>query len=168
MNEMMISDGWNELFDKTWWMKIAISLACGTILGLERQFRGKPVGIRTSILICLSTMSFVSIGNYVADEILSATRILGQIVTGVGFLGAGVILSREGLILGVTSASVIWLLAASGAAIGFEKYGIALSLCVVGISTLLGVEKLENTFSELRKGVHAPNLFKKFTRDSDS
>jgi putative Mg2+ transporter-C (MgtC) family protein len=128
---------------------------CGGLLGLERQLRGKPAGMRTSILICLGTMVFVALGAAVVVPSGDPGRVLGQVVTGIGFLGAGVILTREGIVIGVTSAAAIWLLAAigSGIALGFERASIAITFIALGI--LVGVEALEASFASLRRGVHA-------------
>lgn len=139
------------------WMaaKIVMSIFCGTIVGLERQIRGKPVGIRTSVLITISTMAFIQLGLIFIGDKVDNTRVLGQLVTGVGFLGAGVILTRNGSIEGVTSASAIWLLSVVGAAIGFSQFRFAMLLSVVAVSVLIGVEWLERAFLWLRQGVHA-------------
>ena len=89
------------------WVKLVISIICGSIVGIERQIKGKPSGIRTSIFICLGTNIFISLGVANSNPNADITRVLGQVVTGIGFLGAGVIISREGLVLGITSAAVI-------------------------------------------------------------
>jgi putative Mg2+ transporter-C (MgtC) family protein len=137
------------------WLRVGAAVLCGGALGLERQLRGKPAGIRTSILICLGTMCFVMLGaSYAADHV-DPTRVLGQVVTGIGFLGAGVILTREGLVVGVTSAAVIWMLAALGAAIGMGFVGPAIALAGITLAVLVGVERLEATYRSLRRGVHS-------------
>ena len=92
----------------------------------------------------------VSVGNGVTDP----SRVIGQVITGIGFLGAGVILSRDGMVLGVTSAAAIWVLAAIGVMIGLDKYGPALLIAFVVVGVLVGVDVLENSFHSLRKGVH--------------
>ena len=137
------------------WIGIGIAALCGGIIGFERQIRGKPAGIRTSILICLGTSIFVHLGTTFGGANVDPTRVLGQVVTGVGFLGAGVIIAREGLVKGVTSAAVIWVLAGIGAMIGFRLFGPALALSVVTVGILTGVEILENSIRRLRRGVHA-------------
>jgi len=139
--------------DIEFWAKILVSLICGGIVGLERQLRGKPAGIRTSILICLGTQVFVSYGTSLATG--DKYRVLAQVVTGIGFLGAGVMISQEGTIRGVTSAAVIWMLAAIGAVIGLGHLQEALALVLVTVSVLSGVEYLENSIRKLRSGVHA-------------
>lgn len=135
------------------WIKILVSVLCGGIIGLERQLRGKPAGIRTSILICLGTQVFVSHGTSLASG--DQYRVLAQVVTGIGFLGAGLMISQEGTVRGVTSAAVIWVLAAIGATIGLGHYLEALVFVLVTVGVLSGVESLENSIRNLRSGVHA-------------
>ena len=137
------------------WVRIGTAFFCGGIIGLERQVRGKPAGIRTSVLICLGTCVFIMLSGAFVEPGADPTRVLGQVVTGIGFLGAGVILTREGAVLGVTSAATIWMLAAIGAAIGFGWIEAALSLAGVTVGILIGVELLEASFVTLRRGVHA-------------
>lgn len=135
------------------WVKIIVSVLCGGIIGFERQIRGKPAGIRTSILICLGTQIFVSHGTSLAGG--DQYRVLAQVVTGIGFLGAGLMISQEGTVRGVTSAAVIWVLAAIGATIGLGHYWEALVFVLVTVGVLSGVEYLENSIRKLRSGVHA-------------
>lgn len=130
-----------------------IAVLCGFIIGFERQWSGKPAGIRTSILICLSASVFVSIAQFYQPEV-GSVRIIGQIVTGVGFLGAGVIIGKEGLVLGVTSAAVIWILAAIGSLIGMGNYSSAIYLSVLTVFVLIGITFLEKLVKKLNRGVH--------------
>lgn len=127
----------------SFWITLGVAAVCGAIVGLERQLRGKPVDVRTSILICLGTAIFVSLGAALSGDNADPTRVLGQVVTGVGFLGAGVMLSREGMVRGVTTAAVIWILAAIGATVGFGYYVAAPVIAVVTILVLVGIDLLE-------------------------
>jgi putative Mg2+ transporter-C (MgtC) family protein len=133
------------------WLRLGTAVLCGAIIGLERQLRGKAAGIRTSILICLGTELFVSLGASFGGDRVDPTRVLAQVVTGIGFLGGGVILSREGLVVGVTSAAVIWVLAALGSLIGLGYLAAAIILTLVTVALLLGVELLESMFRRLRQ-----------------
>ncbi len=92
------------------WLSIFTALACGTIIGVERQLRGKPAGIRTSALIIMGTYVFMACSIYVSKEanMSDPSRIIGQVITGIGFLGAGVMLSKGRSVYGVTSAATIW------------------------------------------------------------
>jgi putative Mg2+ transporter-C (MgtC) family protein len=134
------------------WLRLGTAILCGGIVGLERQLRGKAAGIRTSILICLGTQLFVALGASFAGERVDPTRVLGQVVTGIGFVGGGVILAREGAITGVTSAAVIWVLAALGSLIGLGHLRAAIVLTLVTVGVLTGVELLESMFRRLREG----------------
>ncbi len=135
-------------------VKISMCLACGFVIGLERQVRGKPAGIRTSCLICMSTMLFIYLAEQISTSSDAHARVLAQIVTGVGFLGAGVILTRDGLLHGVTSAAVIWVLAAVGATVGLGLYSLAFLVSFIVVLLLVGVEYFEKIFKSLKSGVH--------------
>ena len=82
----------------------------------------------------------------------------GQVVVGVGFLGAGVILARGGAVTGVTSAAVIWMLAAIGSTIGVGRAAEALALSVLAVAILTGVRLLESAFRRLRGGSDEPDM----------
>ena len=114
-----------------------LSLLLGTMLGWERQSDNKPAGLRTHTLVCLGSTLFVLTARHAVLTAGSTTfdpaRIIHGIVTGVGFLGAGSILRHEGLVVGLTTAASIWIVAAIGAAVGVKAYALA------GISTLLAL-----------------------------
>lgn len=139
------------------WKHIAVALLCGTIVGLERQLRGKPVGIRTSSLITLGTYVFITSSMYVAADahVTDPSRIIGQVITGIGFLGAGVMLARDGMVIGVTSAATIWALAAIGVCIAVANLGSAIKLSLVVVVVLVGVDILEDYSQAMTRGVHA-------------
>lgn len=137
------------------WLGILSAMLSGTIIGVERQILGKPVGIRTSMLICLGTYAFVAVSNSVASDLTDPSRVIGQVVTGIGFLGAGVMLSRDGLVYGVTSAAAIWVLAAIGVTIACDYYLTGVKLAILAVIILIGVDVLENTFKAMQRGVHA-------------
>ncbi len=139
---------------RPFWITVGVALLCGAVIGFERQVRGKPAGVRTSILICLSTSVFIHLGAAASNGQGDPARVLGQLVTGVGFLGAGVILAREGVVMGVTTAAVIWMLAAIGAAIGLGHYLGALALSLVTVGVLTGVELLESSVRWLARGIY--------------
>jgi putative Mg2+ transporter-C (MgtC) family protein len=139
---------------RTFWLTLGVAILCGAIVGLERQLRGKPAGVRTSILVCLGTAVYIHLGASIAGDQADPTRVLGQLMTGVGFLGAGVMFSREGVVTGVTTAAVIWILAAIGASVGLERYSGAIVLAFVTVAILVGVELLESSVRWLTRGVH--------------
>ena len=149
------------------WSGLFSALLSGGIIGFERQVLGKPVGMRTAMLICMGTYAFVVVSNSVSGSMTDPSRIIGQVVTGVGFLGAGVILTKDGIVVGVTSASAIWTLAAIGVIIGsgYNLTGIKISFLTVVI--LVGVDVVEHMFGGMRKGVYKKKyrIFKKFSGD---
>jgi len=138
--------------------KLCIATACGAAFGLERQLRGKPFGVRTCILICVGTMLFVSLGQIFAGDNVDPTRVLGQIITGIGFIGAGAILSRDGHVKGMTSAAVVWLIAGIGGAIGLGRFGIAFATTIFGVVILFLCQKIEHAVKALQRGVHNQDL----------
>lgn len=137
------------------WASIGAAILCGTIVGLERQLRGKPVGIRTSSLIVLGTYVFLSISIEVTNAVADPSRIIGQIVTGVGFLGAGVMLAKDGMVMGVTSAATIWVLAGIGCCIPIVGESVAIKISLVAIAILWGVDLLEDYSTTFSRGVHS-------------
>jgi len=138
------------MLDSSFAIQLAAAVLCGGIVGVERQLRGKAIGIRTGMLICLATQVFVRLGITLDDSDVDPTRVIGQVVTGVGFLGAGVILARGGAITGVTSAAVVWMLAAIGSTIGIGRPLEALVLSFLVVGVLIGVRLLESAFKRLR------------------
>ncbi|HKS06393.1 MAG TPA: MgtC/SapB family protein [Gemmatimonadaceae bacterium] len=136
----------------TFWIRLGAAVACGTVIGIERQLRGKASGVRTCILVCLGTEVFVALGASMVPANTDPTRVLGQVITGIGFLGAGVILARDGRVLGVTSAAVIWMLSALGAVIAIGHVATAFVLTLVTLAVLIGVEALETGWTRLRHG----------------
>ena len=139
------------------WIAIGVAVLCGGVIGIERQMRGKPAGIRTNILICLGTAIFVKLSTLFGGQNTDPTRVLGQVASGIGFLGAGVIIARGGHVKGVTSAAVIWTLAGIGAMIGFGLFAPAIVLAVITVGILTGLEFLETNIHWLRRGEHAPD-----------
>jgi putative Mg2+ transporter-C (MgtC) family protein len=136
------------------WEALLCCLLSGIIVGLERQLRGKPMGMRTSALICMGTYVFVAITQQVSNEMTDPSRIVGQVITGIGFLGAGVILARGGAVIGVTSASAIWILAAIGVVIGVGFPWLGVKLAVLTVAILVGLDLVEHRFAFLQRGVH--------------
>lgn len=113
-------------------IKIFLALVLGGALGLERQYHDKPAGFATNCLICLGAMLFTVLSEYMSTQGGDPGRIAAQIVTGVGFIGAGSILRDGNKISGLTTAAGVWLVAAIGMAVGFGQYFWA-SLCAAGI-----------------------------------
>jgi putative Mg2+ transporter-C (MgtC) family protein len=136
------------------WDSILTAIFCGAIIGLERQLRGKPVGIRTSSLIVLGTYLFLATAFMLEGDIVDPSRVVGQVITGIGFLGAGVMLAKDGAVVGVTSAATIWVLAAVGVMISTDNNINAIRISVLVVMILYGVDMLENHTKAFSKGVH--------------
>lgn len=118
--------------------RVCLSLFCGLAIGLERQWRQHPAGLRTNALISLGACLFASLASLVENE-SSPTRVAGQIVTGVGFLAGGVIL-RDGLtVKGLTTAATVWCMAAIGTltGCGFLLYALFSTVCVLFLNIVL-------------------------------
>lgn len=142
-------------FDPFTWQGIATSLLCGTIVGAERQMRGKPVGIRTATLITMGTYAFIVCALSIRSEMTDPSRIIGQVITGIGFLGAGVMLTRRGVVFGVTSAATIWCMASVGVCIAIGKLETAIKLSIVVVIVLVGIDFLEDYMQRISNGVNS-------------
>jgi|TARA_B110000977_G_scaffold99334_1_gene130504 putative Mg2+ transporter-C (MgtC) family protein len=147
----------SQLFDIApyQWPAIGTAMFCGTIIGLERQLRGKPVGIRTSCLITLGTYLFLATTFLLQGNVVDPSRVVGQVITGIGFLGAGVMLAKDGAVVGVTSAATIWVLAALGVMIASGHLMPTIKLAVLVVIILYGVDFMEDRIKVLGRGVHA-------------
>jgi putative Mg2+ transporter-C (MgtC) family protein len=120
-------------------LKLGLALLIGTIIGAEREYKNKAAGLRTLTLICLGSTLFTMISVSLGAE-NETGRIASNIVTGIGFLGAGAIM-REGLtVSGLTTASSIWVTAALGMAVGAGEYYLSVfgTLIVMAVLTLFG------------------------------
>src|SRR6266545_3468093 len=112
--------------------RLVLAGVLGGVIGLERELRGYPAGIRTIALVALGSCLFTDISRLLGGD----DRVAAQIVTGIGFLGAGVIF-REGLsVRGITTAATIWSAAAVGMAIGTELYIVGIGGAVVVFAIL--------------------------------
>lgn len=122
-------------------IKIFLALTLGGILGMERQYHDKPAGYATNCLICLGAMLFTVLSEYMGAAGGDPGRISAQIVTGVGFIGAGSILRDGNKISGLTTAAGVWLVAAIGMAVGYGQYVLAALSATSILVIQLGVRK---------------------------
>lgn len=136
--------------DAELWKAVGAASLAGGIIGLERQLAGRPLGVRTAVLISMGTVVFVHLGSSLTDN-ADPGRVLGQVVTGVGFLGAGVLFQRDGTVSGLTTAASVWLIAAIAATIAIEGYATdGLVLAVATVLMLRIVRALESVIPRLR------------------
>ena len=120
-------------------LRLVLAVFLGGLIGFEREFSGKAAGLRTNILICLGAAAF-TLGSIFFSEQGTAdlSRVAAQIVTGIGFLGAGAIIQARGEVQGLTSAATIWVVAAIGLAVGCGFYSLAfVTAALVMISLLI-------------------------------
>jgi len=116
-----------------------VAVACGILVGGERQRREKPAGLRTLVLVCLGSAVFTMMSFAFTSTTGDSGRVAAQIVTGIGFLGAGVILHGNRLVTGVTTAAIIWVAAAIGMVIGGGYVFAALGLSIVVNRLMVGI-----------------------------
>jgi putative Mg2+ transporter-C (MgtC) family protein len=125
----------------------AFAVVCGGLIGIERERRGKPAGFRTNILICLGSTLYMLVGELlqVAQKTpgLDPTRIAAQVVTGIGFLGAGTIVHARGAVTGLTSAATIWVVAGIGLLVGAGFPGLGVVATLLVLATLEALRRLE-------------------------
>lgn len=124
-------------------ISIILATVLGAGIGLERELSGKAAGLRTNLLICLGAGVFTIISREMATGAEdTVTRIAAQIVTGVGFLGAGAIIQDRGGVHGLTTAATIWLVASIGMACGARFYYLAIISTLIAVIVLVGLGKL--------------------------
>ncbi|MGC3988294.1 MAG: MgtC/SapB family protein [Chthoniobacteraceae bacterium] len=119
------------------------AIACGSIIGAERERREKPAGLRTMILVCLGSAVFTMVSVAFASNTGDSGRVAAQIVTGIGFLGAGVIMRDRGTISGMTTAATIWVCASVGMVVGAGFAGAGLALSILVRMVLVGILLVE-------------------------
>lgn len=132
-------------------IKIILALVLGGVMGLERQYNDKPAGYATNSIICVGAALFTILSLYMAELGGDPGRIAAQIVSGVGFLGAGAILREGNKISGLTTAAAVWLVAAIGMAVGFGQYLLASAACAAVLLMQLGVRRTLGIVERLRR-----------------
>jgi putative Mg2+ transporter-C (MgtC) family protein len=134
-------------------LRILLAAVLGAIVGLERQLHGKVAGVRTNLLICLGAAVLTIVSEQMGVKYHdSVGRIAAQVVSGIGFLGAGVIIRDRGGIHGLTTAATIWLVAAVGIAAGAGFYYLAVGATVLAMAVLIGLRNWPSHPAERAKG----------------
>lgn len=141
--------------------RIALSFIAGSLIGLERKIRQQPIGMRTVVLISVSSTLLMMLSiEMSARGSGDPSRIAAQVVSGIGFLGGGAIL-RQGLnIKGLTSAAIIWASAAIGLAIGDGLYIVSFLALAVSIASLIFLDKFEMKYFPAERTKHLELVFK--------
>ena len=131
-------------------VRLALAAALGGAVGLEREFRHKPAGLRTNMLIALGAALFSILSVELGAGAGSPDRIAAQVVTGIGFLGAGAILRSGENVHGLTTAATIWVNAAIGMAAGLGSYGVATIAAAVTLGVLALMPVMEKIVDRRR------------------
>lgn len=133
-------------------LRLSLALLAGGLIGLERTHHGRPAGIRTHTLVCMSSTVLMLLSMFQWDLVANApietirvdpTRMAQGIMTGIGFLGAGVILKESMTIRGLTTAASIWMTASLGVVIGMGLYPAALAVLILSLIVLTLFRKIE-------------------------
>lgn len=131
--------------------RLLLAAAFGAAVGIEREYRQKPAGLRTNILIAVGSALFTILSLEMVPKGVDESRVVGQIVTGIGFLGGGAILRSGESIHGMTTAATIWVNAAIGAAAGAGQFALAGFTTALTLVVLAALPPIEGYF-ERREG----------------
>lgn len=122
--------------------KILLAIGAGLLIGIEREYKGKDAGLKTNMLVAVGACVFVMLSlQFQGGESFDPTRVLSQVVTGIGFLGAGVILKKGGTVQGLTTAATVWCSAAAGCMAAFYRVTdlILFTAAVVFVNSIFGL-----------------------------
>jgi putative Mg2+ transporter-C (MgtC) family protein len=126
-------------------LKLVLAILCGGAIGFERELSRKAAGLRTNVLICMGSALFMIVSRHIGGgaPYTDPARLVAQVVTGIGFLGAGVILQARGSITGLTTAATIFIVAAVGVAIGDGMFAVAILSTTLIIIVLVALRRVE-------------------------
>ena len=131
--------------------KMGMSILLGGVLGLEREYQNKPAGFRTLALICIGATAFTILSIRLSGEGVAHDRIAANIITGIGFIGAGVIFKSGVNVYGMTTAATIWITAGIGMAVGAGDYLLATVITGVALTILSVFEYIQNKVDVLHR-----------------
>lgn len=129
-------------------ISMLMSVVCGGIIGFEREYKNKSTGFRTIVLITLGSTIFTIVSRHGAG---ADDRISANIITGIGFIGAGVIFKDRMSVMGLTTAAVIWTAAAIGMTTGIGYHSLAFVFTIITMIILVLVDKVEFLISRMNK-----------------
>lgn len=137
-------------------LRLAVASVLGALIGIDRTYRAKDAGFRTHILVCLGSALMMIVSQYGFADVIDGTsvrldpsRIAAQVVSGIGFIGAGTIIFRKQIVRGLTTAAGLWATAGIGLAIGSGMFAIGV---VATVLTLIGLEFISLIFRNV--GIH--------------
>jgi putative Mg2+ transporter-C (MgtC) family protein len=128
-------------------IRLVLSVGLGALIGLDRETRDKPAGLRTFAIVSLGACLFTLVGELAFPNDAETSRVVSTIITGVGFLGAGTILHRRNDVVGLTTAAGIWASAGIGMAVGMGLYVLAVGGAVLIVAVLWLLGKLSSEIS---------------------
>jgi len=148
-------------------LKLLLAIALGGIIGLERETSQKPAGLRTHILICVSSAMMMILSALVLEGKSGTAgdlvRVAAAVITGMGFIGAGTIIQSQGMVHGLTTASTLWTVSGLGLVVGAGYYLIAIIFSGLVLGTLILLHKVEET--HLKKSLYHYHLRMKDSPD---
>jgi putative Mg2+ transporter-C (MgtC) family protein len=142
-------------------VRLLVATGLGGAIGIERELKHRPAGLRTNIMICFGAAMFTLLSDRLAGpEVADRTRIAAQIITGIGFIGAGTILHEKGSVSGLTSAATIFVTAGVGMAAGGGLFQTAFFATVLVVVSLIFLGEIERRFN-LKQVVMAYDVISK-------
>lgn len=129
-------------------LRIIVAGLLGGLIGLEREIRAKEAGLRTHFIVALGSALFMIISQYAFTGRFDAARVAAQVVSGIGFIGAGVIIFQKNVVRGVTTAAGLWVAAAIGLACGAGMYPVATAAAALTVICLEAMHIITNRYGE--------------------
>jgi len=142
-------------------LRIMLALVFGALIGLDRELKQKPAGLRTMMLVALGAASITLLAGEAIDALAPASaepgEIIGGVVTGIGFLGAGTIIQARGSVQGITTAAGIWVTAALGIGFGLGAYRVATTTGILAVAIISAARFIERRMRRRRDPARAEN-----------
>ena len=129
-------------------LRLFVAGLLGGLIGLEREFRAKEAGVRTHFIVALGSALFMIISQYAFTGRFDAARVAAQVVSGIGFIGAGVIIFQKNVVRGITTAAGLWVAAAVGLASGAGMYDVAVAAAIMTILCLETMHFVNRKYGE--------------------
>lgn len=129
-------------------LRLFVAGLLGGLIGFEREVRAKDVGVRTHFIVALGSALFMLISQYAFSGRFDAARVAAQVVSGIGFIGAGVIIFQKNVVRGITTASALWVAAAIGLACGAGMYAVSLAAALMTIICLETMHFITRRYGE--------------------
>lgn len=141
-------------------IRLLMATAVGSIIGFERQMKGHPLGIRTNVLVCVSSTTVMMLSKAMVAEtfrlygMIADPRLAQQVITGIGFLGAGTIVHSDSNIKGLTTAATVWSVGCIGLVIGFGWYPLAVIATAIVFSALFVMDHVSKKIDRKSQNYH--------------